>query len=86
MKAKQRDIGDLHLSRVIELTWSVSAREFFPGTSEEDWSEHRDWLSAEGGYDLDSESIVLPMQSYVVQTSHHTILVDTCLVEVKGRC
>ena len=82
---KARNIGELTISRVMELTQPFPALEFFPDSSEEDWVPHREWLSKEGGYDLATGNIILPMQSYLVRTSHHTILVDTCVGNDKER-
>ena len=67
------------------MEFHMPAREFFPDTQEEDWEPHRDWLVDEGALVHESDSIVLPMQSYVVKTSHHTILVDTCVGNDKQR-
>ena len=82
---QHRQLGAVQISRVMELTQPFKAREFFPHSTAADWAPHREWLAAEGGYDLPSESILLPMQSYVVRTSHHTILIDTCLGNDKHR-
>jgi glyoxylase-like metal-dependent hydrolase (beta-lactamase superfamily II) len=81
----KRPIGKIEIARVFEMEFHMPAREFFPDTHEEDWLPHRDWLVDEGALVRESESIVLPMQSYVVQTSHHTILVDTCVGNNKQR-
>lgn len=82
---KQRAVGDIRLSRVFELSQPIPAADFFPDTPAQAWEPHRDWLAAEGGYERSSGSIVLPMQSYVVRTSHHTILIDTCIGNDKHR-
>ncbi|MCB1744105.1 MAG: MBL fold metallo-hydrolase [Gammaproteobacteria bacterium] len=82
---KQRRIGDLQISRIIELSQPFPGLEFFPDTTEEDWAPHREWLSEQGGYILESGEIILPMQSYVVRTTHHTIMIDTCIGNDKHR-
>ena len=81
----KRPIGTIEIARVFEMEFHMPAREFFPDTQEEDWEPHRDWLVDEGALVHESDSIVLPMQSYVVKTSHHTILVDTCVGNDKQR-
>lgn len=81
---KKRMIGDLAVSRVHELIFPVPAGDFFPDTQPEDWAPHRDWLRAEGALD-EENNIVLPVQSYVVRTSHHTIMIDTCIGNDKER-
>ncbi len=82
---KRRCVGDLQISRVMELTQPFPAREFFPDSTEEDWAPHREWLAAEGAYDPTGDAILLPMQGFVVRTTHHTILVDTCIGNDKDR-
>jgi len=39
----------------------------------------------EGALDRSSGDLIFPIQSYVVRTSHHTILVDTCVGNDKDR-
>ena len=80
-----RKIGDLTISRVLELTQSFPALDFFPETNEDDWAPHLDWLKAEGAIDAATGDILLPMQSYLLQTTHHTILLDTCIGNDKNR-
>jgi glyoxylase-like metal-dependent hydrolase (beta-lactamase superfamily II) len=82
---KHRAIGALSISRIMELTQPFPALEFFPDSSEGDWTPHREWLAEEGAYELDSDNILLPMQCFLVRTSHHTILVDTCIGNDKER-
>tara|TARA_Y100001934_G_scaffold278222_1_gene378921 strand:+ start:9022 stop:9900 length:879 start_codon:yes stop_codon:yes gene_type:complete len=81
----ERNLGDIRIGRVIELTQDFPAREFFPDTVDADWAPHREWLIRDGALTADTDSILLPMQSYVVRTSHHTILVDTCIGNHKER-
>ena len=80
----QRAIGNLQIARVMELVQDFPAREFFPDTTAQDWAPHRDWMIADGALTAD-DNILLPMQSYVVRTSHHTILLDTCIGNHKER-
>jgi glyoxylase-like metal-dependent hydrolase (beta-lactamase superfamily II) len=82
---KERALGNLRIARIMELVQEFPAREFFPDTTDDDWIPHRQWLADEGAYDLRSNAIVLPMQSYVVRTSHHTVLIDTCIGNHKDR-
>ncbi len=82
---KTRKVGALEIARVFELAQDIPAADFFPDTSKEEWAPHREWLNEEGGFHLETDSIILPMQSYVVRTSHHTILVDTCVGNHKER-
>ncbi|MEM7250201.1 MAG: MBL fold metallo-hydrolase [Pseudomonadota bacterium] len=82
---KQREIGNLRIARVQELIQPFGRFDFFPDSTEEDWAPHRDWLIAEGALTPNGEDIVLPMQSYVVRTTHHTVLIDTCIGNHKDR-
>ena len=82
---KKRKLGNIEIARVMELEQDFPAREFFPDTSEADWAPHREWLIEEKALVAATDSILLPMQSYVVKTSHHTILVDTCIGNHKER-
>ena len=81
---KTRSIGKIRIGRVIEMVQDFPATEFFPDTTVEDWVPHREWMREEGALTA-SDDILLPMQSYLVRTSHHTILVDTCIGNHKDR-
>jgi len=82
---QQRKLGNLTLGRVHELIQPFPTREFFPDTTPEDWAPHEQWLIDEGALTPDGANIILPMQSYIVRTSHHNILVDTCVGNHKER-
>ena len=76
----QQQLGDIRINRIIE--WDVPNFDpyaFFPQTTKEDWEPHQQWLDPVTGY------LTLPMQSYLVRTRHHTILVDTCVGDHKNR-
>jgi glyoxylase-like metal-dependent hydrolase (beta-lactamase superfamily II) len=76
----QRQLGNIRIHRIIE--WdepNFDPLAFFPQTTREDWEPHKQWLDPVTGY------ITLPMQSYLVRTRHHTILVDTCIGDHKKR-
>jgi len=79
-------VGDLTVHRLVEMeakTGNRHAREFLPNLTQELLAENRSWLRPAA---LDDEDrIILCMQSYVVRTPHHTILVDTCLGNEKNR-
>jgi glyoxylase-like metal-dependent hydrolase (beta-lactamase superfamily II) len=77
-------LGDMTVQRIVEsVCTDFVAREFFPDTTEADWSRHRAWmepraLTAQG-------ALVLPIQAFLVRTRHHTIVVDTCVGDHKPR-
>lgn len=78
-------IGDVTLHRVVEQTTPLfDPLAFFPGLTPElmaeDAAAHPDeWLDAKTGL------LNLPIQSYVLRTPHHTVLVDTCVGNHKRR-
>lgn len=80
-----RQFGNLTIARALELHTSFDRFMFFPHTSEADWTPHLDWLIKARALDANTHDIVLPMQSYVVRTSHHNILIDTCVGNHKDR-
>lgn len=77
-------MGDITIHRIVEMeiSWDA-ALEFLPGLTPELLAENREWLRPAA---LDSDDrIILCFQSYVVQTPHHTILVDSCVGNDKDR-
>ena len=52
--------------------------EFFPNLAPEILEEHRHWLEP-NFLDPASQKFILCVQSYIVRTPHHTILIDTCI-------
>lgn len=75
---KYRQLGDLRLRRVVESIAPFEVGFFFEETSRAFWEPHLAWL-APGGFDPEAWKLLLPIQSYIVQTRHHNILVDTCI-------
>lgn len=84
MTGKSRSIGELQISRVLEMIMPFDRKAFFPNNSDEDWQPYRSWLEPDA-LDPTTDSIILPMQSYVVRTPDHTILIDTCVGNHKPR-
>jgi glyoxylase-like metal-dependent hydrolase (beta-lactamase superfamily II) len=81
----ERRIGDIVIHRVIESERpDFDAAQFFPRVAPEQWAPHRQRLA---GWALDpaSNALTFPMQSFVVRTRHHTIVVDTCVGDHKQR-
>jgi glyoxylase-like metal-dependent hydrolase (beta-lactamase superfamily II) len=70
--------GDLTIHRIVEMTAPlIGLRQMLPGLTEEGLAEHRSWLTPDA---LDAEDrAILTFQSYVVQTPHHNILIDSCI-------
>jgi hypothetical protein len=81
----QRPLGDIMINRIIESeSPDFDPYGFFPATTPEDWEPHKNWLQP-NAMDPVTGNLVLTMQSYLVRTSHHTILVDTCVGDHKKR-
>ena len=79
-------LGDIKIHRVVEQEGPFfDPLEFFPTLTPEVLEENRGWMT-EGGYlDKQTEQLVLCIQSYLVQTPHHTILIDSCVGNHKPR-
>ncbi|MEK6245771.1 MAG: MBL fold metallo-hydrolase [Pseudomonadota bacterium] len=83
-KAGGRRIGEIEIHRVLEMVMPFDRRAFFPNTSDEAWAPHRSWLEPDA-LDPKSDALLFPMQSYVVRTAHHTVLIDSCVGNDKHR-
>ena len=82
---KGRRLGDMTIMRVLEMnTPDFEPFEFFPETTEDDWAPHLHWLKPRA-MDPASGNLIFPMQSYVVRSAHHTILIDSCVGNHKER-
>jgi glyoxylase-like metal-dependent hydrolase (beta-lactamase superfamily II) len=81
----QRSVGDVVIHRIIESERpDFDAAQFFPQITPEQWAPYRKRLA---GWAMDpaKNALVLPMQSFVLRTRHHTIVVDTCVGDHKQR-
>ncbi len=79
-------LGDLEIHRVIEEENPLfDPLTFFPTLTDELLHENRPWLQQSGALDQATGRIVLCIQSYIVKTPHHTILVDSCVGNDKPR-
>ncbi len=79
-------LGDVTITSIIEdqQAW-FDPLDFFPGLTAERLEENRGWLEAGGALDKSNGKLVLCMQSWLVQTPHHNILIDTCVGNHKPR-
>lgn len=76
--------GDLTIHRLVELVEPYGrALDLMPGLTQELLDANRDWLAPHAL--APGDMLILSMQSYVVRTPHHTILVDSCLGNHKRR-
>lgn len=72
-------LGDITLTQLVEQQAPLfDALSFLPDLTPELLTEHRHWLAPDA-YDPASGKLVLAVQSYLIRTPHHTILVDTCV-------
>ncbi|MBT3334254.1 MAG: MBL fold metallo-hydrolase [Rhodospirillaceae bacterium] len=79
------NIGNIKVSRVVESEGPFAPIDvFFPDVEREVIEANRDWLMPRF-IDPATEMIILNIQSYVLRTAHHTILVDTCVGNHKER-
>lgn len=78
-----RRLGNLTIARIVERDEPAFAiRHLLPDATQDALAPHRPWLEP-NGIDPVTGRIVLPVQTYVVCTRHHNVLIDTCLGENK---
>lgn len=78
-------LGDLTIQRVVEEERPLfDPLDFFPGLTPELLAENRPWLEPDA-IDPMTGRLRLCIQSYLVRTPHHTILVDSCVGNHKDR-
>jgi glyoxylase-like metal-dependent hydrolase (beta-lactamase superfamily II) len=78
------EIGSATIHRIVEQEGPFfDAMPFFPGMTKEFLDENRAWLQPR--YLDANDKLILCIQSYVVQTPHHTIMIDTCVGNHKPR-
>lgn len=79
-------LGDLEIRRVIEMEAPLfDPLPFFPTLTQELLDENRGWLEECGALDPKTGQLVVCIQSYVVRTPHHNILIDSCVGNDKQR-
>jgi glyoxylase-like metal-dependent hydrolase (beta-lactamase superfamily II) len=72
-------LGDISITRIVEQQAPLfDALTFLPDLTPELLAEHSHWLAPDA-LDPASGKLILAIQSYLVRTPHHTILVDTCV-------
>jgi glyoxylase-like metal-dependent hydrolase (beta-lactamase superfamily II) len=78
------EIGSATIHRIVEQEGPFfDAMQFFPTLTKEFLDENRGWLQPRF---LDAnDKLILCIQSYVVRTPHHTIMIDTCVGNHKPR-
>ena len=78
-------LGPITVDRIVEQQAPFfTPLEFFPSLSKEVLEENRSWMEP-SFLDPATGKLVLAIQSYVVRTPHHNILVDSCCGNHKPR-
>ncbi|MBQ74319.1 MAG: MBL fold metallo-hydrolase [Gammaproteobacteria bacterium] len=79
------NLGNTRITRIEELTGPLfDPVTFFPDYSPEIVEKHRDWIYP-NHIDSVSGNIIASMHSWLIETPHHKILVDTCVGNDKDR-
>lgn len=69
--------GDVSVIKVVDVIEPMSPKVLYVDKTRDDFAPHLEWLRP---HFLDeSSSMLLSIHSMVVQTRHHTVVVDTCL-------
>lgn len=78
-------VGDFRVDRILEQELpGFDPYEFFPTLTPELLEENRHWLEPLS-LDPATGMLIFPMQSYLVRTGRHTILIDSCIGNHKHR-
>jgi glyoxylase-like metal-dependent hydrolase (beta-lactamase superfamily II) len=79
------NIGNVDVHRIVEQEGGFfDPMEFFPDMSKEVFEENLPWLRPRFVHPVTGK-LILCIQSYLLRTKHHTILVDTCVGNDKSR-
>jgi len=74
-----RQLGDIVINRILELEAPfMRPLEFFDEALPEVVEPHCHWLEP-NALDPETGKMIMPVQSYLIRTRHHTILIDTCI-------
>ena len=72
-------LGDIEVTSVLEqIAEFMTLDQFFDGFRSEMFDANKEWLLS-NVISPESRKMILPIQSYLVRTKHHTILIDTCV-------
>lgn len=76
---KPEQLGDIVIDRIVESEASFfHPARFFDEARSETIEPHRHWLEPRA-LDPRTGNMIMPVQSYLIRTRHHTILIDTCV-------
>jgi len=70
-------IGNIRLAKVVDSLEPTSPRFLYVDKRKEDFDPHLDWLRP---HFVDAEKrMLLSIHTFLIQTTHHTIVIDTCI-------
>jgi glyoxylase-like metal-dependent hydrolase (beta-lactamase superfamily II) len=79
------DLGNITIQRIVEQVGPFfDGKTFFPTLTDAMLAEHGVWLHPRF-FEPVTNKVILMIQSYLVRTPHHTILVDSCVGNHKQR-
>lgn len=77
-------LGDISISRVVEMEGPLMEPQMLlPDATAEGMAKHKHWLAPQ--FVAENGNLIISIQTYVVKTRHHTVLVDTCVGNHKPR-
>jgi glyoxylase-like metal-dependent hydrolase (beta-lactamase superfamily II) len=78
-------VGAIRIDRIVEsICTEFAPLSFYPESTPEDWARHKGWMEPRA-LDPKTGNLVFTIQAFLVRTSRHTILVDTCVGNDKPR-
>jgi glyoxylase-like metal-dependent hydrolase (beta-lactamase superfamily II) len=78
-------LGTTTIQRIVEQVGPFfDGKTFFPDLTDAMLDEHRSWLEPRY-FEPGTGKVILMVQSYLVRTPHHTILIDSCVGNDKPR-
>ncbi len=78
-------LGEIEIGRILEQEGPFRpAKDLVLGLTDAVLDENRAWMQAMGALDA-NDTLMLAIQSFLIRTPHHTILIDTCVGNDKTR-
>jgi len=79
MNERRRQLGNIRIDRIVDFDTPIfRPGEFFDEAVPAALESHRHWLEPRA-LDPLTGNMVMPVQSWLLQTRHHRILIDTCI-------
>jgi glyoxylase-like metal-dependent hydrolase (beta-lactamase superfamily II) len=77
-------IGDVQVSKIVDLIDPFDAARAYPGADLSEFDKHLSWLTPYF-YDPGQKAIIFSFHAYLIRTGKHNILIDTCVGDHKSR-